>query len=39
MQVKKKSGHSVDFRKLAVQILALLCAVVIVGGSLLAAFG
>ncbi len=38
MQTPKKTGHRTDMRTLLVRVVAILCALVIVGSALLAAF-
>ena len=39
MQTRKTAGHRLDMRTLLIRAVAILCAVVIVGSVLLAAFG
>lgn len=38
MRTQKKSGHSIDMRTLVIRIVALLCALAIIGGAFLVAF-
>ena len=39
MQPQKKSVHHIDLRKLIIRVVALLCAMVLIAGTLLAVFG